>query len=401
MELEEKKISYTAIKQYLLLIKSDLRKFDTLEFKTLKGWFVYSLSVALILTVPCGLIIFIAALLSENMSFELSISLFFVPIICILPLILLFTFVNNYRRPKKQQKQLLQVLNRHDWDGPIKQVGPTHFECIKHNYFFRTEMYLRKNEKGLDDWLACMFTPYYLPVENGKEEEYLKDIDAYLDGKSLFLIKEDMAYFGVPMSAFMKLNLKKDIEQLLYVLQRFNLHPCTYYNPVDIVKAVPDTPAIQALTTFDQYIDHRWTDWAKNTIEAGFVNENLKNFAEKIPGKENQKELKEQMETLIREFNLYLTKEGVFNNYICYLLIQEEEGKISILKAIQSLSDLYISSGLYPLSSFNRLYKAKIALDETGEQNFWTETELSADTIDVYIRTFLQTWLDEEVEFLF
>lgn len=49
MELEENKISISTIKQYLQLIIHDLGKFTHLEFLTLKGWLLYSLSLVTIL----------------------------------------------------------------------------------------------------------------------------------------------------------------------------------------------------------------------------------------------------------------------------------------------------------------------------------------------------------------
>ena len=59
MELEENKISISTIKQYLQLIIHDLGKFTHLEFLTLKGWLLYSLSLVTILCIPCMAILII------------------------------------------------------------------------------------------------------------------------------------------------------------------------------------------------------------------------------------------------------------------------------------------------------------------------------------------------------
>lgn len=399
MELEERKISFAAIKQYLSLLKNDMGALDTLVFQTLKGWFIYSLSLVMVIGAPLVPILFVSGLLFGDMSVSLSISVSLLPLIFTFFLILSFTLINNYIRPKKQRKQLLQILNRYSWDGPIEQIGHTNFECIRHNYLFRAGMYRYKSEKGLDKWLACILILFYVPVESGKEEAYIKDVDTYLDGKSLFLIQTNGAYLGVSLNKLAKLNLEKDIEQLLYVLQRFDLKPRTAYNPSSILCEIPNTSEIQALVIFGQDINQECINWAKDMLEADFVSESMESFARQIPSPENQKELKEKMISLIREFNLDFTKIDILNNYICFLLAKHEQEEISILQIIQRLSDLYISSQIYILSSFNHLYKAKAALDETGKQTFWSKTDLSADNVDAYILRFLQIWLEtDEIE---
>ena len=65
MELEENKISISTIKQYLQLIIHDLGKFTHLEFLTLKGWLLYSLSLVTILCIPCMAILIITGLIRK------------------------------------------------------------------------------------------------------------------------------------------------------------------------------------------------------------------------------------------------------------------------------------------------------------------------------------------------
>lgn len=104
MELEENKISISTIKQYLQLIIHDLGKFTHLEFLTLKGWLLYSLSLVTILCIPCMAILIITGLISGNIPLDLLIAISLIPFIFILPLTLTLTFINNYKRPKTLRK---------------------------------------------------------------------------------------------------------------------------------------------------------------------------------------------------------------------------------------------------------------------------------------------------------
>lgn len=402
MELKEDRISLACIKQYLRwLLKSLGGGQDTLEFRTIKGWLFYSLSLVAIISIPCVIVLVVTGLLSGEMSFDLLLmSVSIIPLLFILPSILLYTFFYNYRRPKQGRKQLLLFLNRYDWDGPIRQMSQTGFECMKNNYLFRTDIRIVLDDKKQAKWIFSMIIPYYLPVNDDEKDEYIQRIDAYLAGKSLFFIQTDMAYFAVPVKIFPKLNVHKDIEQLLYIMERFQLHPCTFYAAVDIFNKVPVTPEILALSAFGQNIDQRCQDWAANMLEAGFINENMKRFQQQTPLPDNQIEMKEQLRILIREFNLDIfALEMILSNYIRFLLAEEKRGERSFLQIIQCLSDLYLSSGVAELLNFNLLYKAKIALDETGEQNLWTEAVLSVDNVDSYIQNYLQVWIEIDYKF--
>lgn len=271
---------------------------------------------------------------------------------------------------------------------------------MKNNYLFRTDIRIVLDDKKQAKWVFSMIIPYYLPVNDDEKDEYIQRIDAYLAGKSLFFIQTDMAYFAIPVRIFPKLNVHKDIEQLLYIMERFQLHPCTFYAAVDIFNNVPITPEILALSAFGQNIDQRCQDWAANMLEAGFINENMKRFQQQTPLPDNQIEMKEQLRILIREFNLDIfALEMILSNYIRFLLAEEKRGERSSLQIIQCLSDLYLSSGVAELLNFNLLYKAKTALDETGEQNLWTEAVLSVDNVDSYIQNYLQVWIEIDYKF--
>ena len=397
MELKEDKISFADIKQYLLLLVKDMDRMNKLEFKTLKGWLVYSLSLVILFCTPGVIILLITGLLSGGMSVSLLVSVSFIPFMFGLPLILLLTFVNNYRKPKQLRKPMLQALERYDWDEPIKQVGQARFECVRNNYVFRTEIYYRKNKYGREEPLICMIIPYFLPVGPEKEAEYVKDIDAYLEGKSFFVIQTDMAYLGVPVQLFPKLDLRKDIEQLLYVMQRFALHPCTFYSPANIIDKVPVTHEILALTVFGQYvINRKWTDWAGDMLQAGFINASMKSFASQDPLMVDPVELKNRMNVLIREFNLDLSDENILGNYIRFLLIEKEQGRRSVPEIIQCLDDLYLLSGIAPLYNFHLLYNAKVSLTKTGKQNFWIDYDLSTENVDSYILAYLYNLLEND-----
>ena len=96
------------------------------------------------------------------------------------------------------------------------------------------------------------------------------------------------------------------------------------------------------------------------------------------------------MEVIFLEFNLYFSKETALNNYLIFLILEEQEERRSVLEIIQCLASLYQSSRLPLLQEYDLLYKAKRALDETGEQNFWTaDPPLTVDNVDTYILTYL------------
>lgn len=97
MDLEENKISLTAVRQYLKLLISNVDVFTRLEFKTLRGWMLYSLSLVFALCFPCVIILFITGLLSGNIELELLVAVSLIPFMFILPLTLLLTFIHNYR----------------------------------------------------------------------------------------------------------------------------------------------------------------------------------------------------------------------------------------------------------------------------------------------------------------
>lgn len=397
MELREDKISFADIKQYLSLLINDIDEIGKLEFKTYKGWWIYSLSLVILFCTPCVIILLITGFLSGNMPYELLVSVSFLPFMFGLPLVLLLTYINNYRKPKLLRKLMLDVLERYDWDEPIKQVEQAQFECIKNDYVFRTGIYQEKDKSGREKLLICMIIPYYLPVTPGKEEEYIKNIDAYLDGKCIFLIQSDMAYFGVPVKLFPKLDLHNDIEQLLYVVQRFSLHPCTLYSYKDIVTKVPVTCEILALTVFgEDIINQRWVEWANDMLKAGFINKTMKCLASgAFP--DNQTDLKERVNVLIREFNMEQTNEEILSNYIWFLLMEQDRGKRSVLEVVQCLDDLYLLSGIPELYDYHLLFNAKTALIGSGKQNFWVNYELSVDNVDSYILSNLYRLLENKL----
>lgn len=66
------------------------------------------------------------------------------------------------------------------------------------------------------------------------------------------------------MKIFPQVDLSKDIEELLYVLHRFDLRPATFYNPEKILKEVPTTPDVIVWTTFGDDIDQFCIDWAND-----------------------------------------------------------------------------------------------------------------------------------------
>lgn len=65
MDLEENKISLTAVRQYLKLLISNVDVFTRLEFKTLRGWMLYSLSLVFALCFPCVIIFYYRTLIGE------------------------------------------------------------------------------------------------------------------------------------------------------------------------------------------------------------------------------------------------------------------------------------------------------------------------------------------------
>lgn len=321
MDLEENKISLAAIKQYLKLIIYNVDEFNKLEFKTLRGWMLYSLSLVFALCVPCVIVLFITGLLSGDLEVGLLVAVSLIPFMFILPLTLLLTFIHNYRSPKVLRKYILNGLERYRWDDPIQQVGQTAFECFRDGFLFRTEVCLWKDKRRERRFIS-MIIPYFIPKSAEDKEKYMNDIAAYLEGRCLFEIKQDMAYIMVPVKLFSRLNLDKSIEELLYVMKRFDLHACTFYSPQDILNAVPETFEILAMTAFDAKIDLKWIDWASSMLNAGFTNENMRNLSKQIPDSNTQKKLREQVEVLICEFNLDIPAEYVLMNYIRYLLLE-------------------------------------------------------------------------------
>lgn len=75
------------------------------------------------------------------------------------------------------------------------------------------------NPKGRNVSLIFISVPFYVPIE--KELIHAEDIIAYLKGKSLFVIEPDMACLGMSFKMFQKLDLREDIDQLIYVMKRF------------------------------------------------------------------------------------------------------------------------------------------------------------------------------------
>ena len=146
--LHEDKISLADIIKYLSLLKGNMDELNLLEFKTIKGWLVYSLSLVLLLCIPCVIILLITGLLSGNIDSGLLLAVSFIPFLFILPLTLLLTFINNYRKPKKLRELMQTVLMRYEWDGPINQTGRLQLECRKDHFLFRTEVLRQMNPKG-------------------------------------------------------------------------------------------------------------------------------------------------------------------------------------------------------------------------------------------------------------
>ncbi|MCS2891888.1 hypothetical protein [Parabacteroides faecis] len=206
MDLEENKISLTAVRQYLKLLISNVDVFTRLEFKTLRGWMLYSLSLVFALCFPCVIIFFITGLLSGNIELELLVTVSLIPFMFILPLTLLLTFIYNYRLPKVLRKCILNGLERCRWDGPIQQVGQTTFECFRDSCLFRTEVRLWK-DKGRERRFISMIIPYFIPKSVEDEEKYMNDVDSYLEGRCIFEIKQDMAFIMVPVKLFPRLDL--------------------------------------------------------------------------------------------------------------------------------------------------------------------------------------------------
>lgn len=396
MNLEENKISLTAIRQYLMLLIYNIDEFTKLEFKTLRGWMLYSLSLVFALCVPCVIVLFITGLLSGDIALELLVAVSLIPFIFILPLTLLLTFTHNYRLPKTLRKHILSGLERYPWDDSIQQIGQTAFECRRDGYLFRTEVRLWK-DKGRERRFISMIIPYFIPksVEDG--ERYMDDIDSYLKGRCIFEIKQDMAFFMVPVKLFPRSDLNRSIEELLYAMKRFDLHTCTFYDPSAVLNAIPETLEILAMTVFGVKIDSKWIDWAKSMLNAGFINENMRNLSDQTPDNNNQQELRKQVEVLICEFNLDIPKEYILMNYIRYLLLEYRSGKRTVLNVIQSLSSLYLTSGIPCLQDFNLLYAAKVNMDKVGKQNSWTKESLTPENIDNYIIRYLELLLETEI----
>ena len=390
MELEENKISISTIKQYLQLIIHDLGKFTHLEFLTLKGWLLYSLSLVTILCIPCMAILIITGLISGNIPLDLLIAISLIPFIFILPLTLTLTFINNYKRPKTLRKYILQGLGLYLWDSPPKKVSQTAFECIKEGKLFRIEVCLLKNE-GKEDWFTCMIIPYYIPKSIKDKEQHIENVNRYLSEKCIFEIKQDMAFFTIPVKVFPKLDLNKSIEELLYAMRRFDLRTSTFYNPTAILNKVPNTLEILAMTVFDMEIDEKWITWSKNMIKADFVNKNMQDFASQIPCIDNQKDLRKRMDILICEFNLDINKEYILLNYLRFLLFENYHKRRTVLEVIQCLSQLYIHSKISLLRDFDLLYRAKKEIDETGKQVSWKRDTLEPKNIDSYIINYLDT----------
>lgn len=393
MELEDK-ISFRSIRQYVLLLKNDIQALNTIEFKTLIGWIIYSLSLVFAICTPCTIVLIITGLLSGNVSANLLIAVSFIPFMFGIPLTLLLTYINNYRRPKYLRKLMLKGISKCNWDSPIEQIGQTAYMCMKSNFGFKTIINQVKTDKGNTIDVICILTVFYNP---GNTIVTKKDIEDYLEGKSCFMIQNQTAIRGFALNIFPQIDLTKDIEELLYVFNRFGLRPATFYSPEKIFEKVPSTPDVVAWTTFGDEINHIWIDWANDMLNAGFVNETMKVFANKIPTSNNQDELKALMNTLIYEFNLKVPRKYVLKNYICYIVMRENNNLISTLEAIESLSYLYKLSKDTPIfKKFYLLYKAKTALDESGKQDVWDDDKLTANNSDAYIMNYLYSLLTHD-----
>lgn len=396
MELEENKISLTSIKQYLRQLMRDRDEFPLLEFRTIKGWLVYSLSLVMVVCVPAGAFIFVAGLLSGNILWSLLLSVSLIPLLFMLPLILVLTYIYNYRLPKKLRKSIRQGLERYEWEREVKQIGQVCYESRKNGYTYLTEV-LPHKIKGRNRWFIFMICYYYVPKFVEDKEKYLEDVNSYLRGRAFFVVEEDIAYFLVPIKVFLKVDFTKSFEELHYALKRFQLRPGTYYDPIAICEKVKNTPEILAMTVFDVEIDQRWMNWAKALIDGGYVTDDMIAFSNQVPLPSNQNELKEKMDELILQFNLNVEKKYMLMNYIHTLLYENRLGQRTVLNVIESLSNLYRSSKLSSLLEFDLLYRAKCELDETGKQSSWTKDILTPENVDAYILKHLKTLVETNV----
>lgn len=138
-------------------------------------------------------------------------------------------------------------------------------------------------------------------------------------------------------------------------------------------------------------INKEWIDWAVEMIEAGFETENLLYLASFDPI-DNQFRLQEIADKAFRELHIdFFDKKLATKNYVIYLVESVKSRNIDHLKALHSLKEIYLDSGMPRyLQDFHLLYWAKDDLKYSDHQWYWDGA--NKDNIDVVIKDYFENW---------
>lgn len=144
----------------------------------------------------------------------------------------------------------------------------------------------------------------------------------------------------------------------------------------------------------DKSIDENWSNWAIEMLQAGFETEHLAQIII-LEKPLNQFELKWLADKILNELSLKFNDcKKALLDYASYLMHQAFENKITFIKALSLIKELYLFLDYeYELSEFYELYHAKIDLEENGIQFY--HQEATKENIDFIIFEEFSSWLEK------
>lgn len=159
-------------------------------------------------------------------------------------------------------------------------------------------------------------------------------------------------------------------------------------------KPVPSTAEVLAFKVLERNTDQSykiWVNWAIEMMRAGFEAEYLVILAgESEPF--NSFEMHRLIENVLCELDLdYSGKEEILKNYVCFLIDQVMQNKLSSLHALRNLNKLYLElNGAGWLQDFYLLYYAKEDLNYDRVQHYWAGA--TQENIDQIVTDYFLGW---------
>lgn len=157
------------------------------------------------------------------------------------------------------------------------------------------------------------------------------------------------------------------------------------------MKPIDSTAEILVFKSLGRNIDKKWIDWAYNMLLAGFETESLIILAgETEPF--NQFEMQPLANQALHELGLtWDDGELVLKNYICYLVSEALNGKITADHVLSTLKNICMEQEYESLLyDFYLLYWAKDDLIYSENQWYWPGA--TRDNIDEMIMAYFVEW---------